>query len=389
MLKKGRKAMKNNENIVVIQTKEKDVKRKILAVIEKDIGLRILLQEEPFCMKACLDNDIVVNIIKMLIMEGLLNLVTIQPYSKAKGQKIVPTITKEDTAKNSKEASKQIARQPAKKDACKKQTVKDRILLFMQQEGRVLSNAEIIATVGDNINLQNLYHTLRILCEQGKIEKVGRGYWIAKAEGTIKQGEEEQEGQETKEKTVQTEISEEIRQQVLNFFQTTDWQMTKDEVVHKLNIEPEVVTPILDVLVQNKKLQKEGDNYKIYQSPFGIFEDEEYKVLLDYIMERDHFLVMAVESKFPQEVDKLPTLLNAIGSKYLKEQKDQEGCYNVYLKGRILYYVLTHNNFVKLEDIRYAFPSESSQNIANAINASIHNKQMRRKGKCVFEVLQM
>lgn len=389
MLKKGRKTMKNNENIVVIQTKEKDVKRKILAVIEKDTGLSILLHEEPFCMKACLDNDIVVNIIKMLIMEGLLNLVTIQPYSKAKGQKIVPTITKEDTAKNSKEASKQIVRQPAKKDACKKQTIKDRILLFMQQEGRVLSNAEIKATVGDNIKLQNLYHNLKILYEQGKIEKVGRGYWKVRAEGTIKQGTEEQEGQETKEKTVQTEISEEIRQQVLNFFQTTDWQMTKDEVVHKLNIEPEVVTPILDALVQNKKLQKEGDNYKIYKSPFGIFENQEYRILLDYIMGQSHFLEGYLKSKFPQEYYKLENLLKQMEPKYIKEHKDSKGSYDVYLKGRVLYYVLTHHNNVSLADIRHAFSTISNQEISNAINIAMRAKELKRDETGSFMVLKM
>lgn len=381
--------MKNDNNTVVLETKEEKAKRKILEVIEECTELTILLHEEPLRMIVSLDNDIMINIIKMLIMESLFNAVTIQPYSKVKGQQIAPETTKkqqsaeasmqepmkentkEDTSKPSAEVSKEVSTQPAMKKTNKRQTTKDRTLLFMQQEARVLSNAEIHAAVGSNISPQGTSHNLALLCKQGKIEKVGRGYWKAKGvEG----------GAPTAAKGNKQENSQITEQQVLDLFTTTGWQMTQEEVAKKLNAKPEAVVKVLNILVGNKKLQKEGEVYKIHKSPFGIFEDETYRVLLDYIMEQNHFVEAVIKNKFPQEAHKLEELLKQIGQKYIKEEQNAKGSYNVYLKGRILYYVMKHPN-ANLGDIRHAFPITSNQEISNAINIALRNKELKRDAK--------
>ncbi len=387
--------MKNDNNVVVLETKEEKAKRKILEVIEECTELTILLPDEPLRMIVSLDNDIMTNIIKMLIMEDLLSAVTIQPYSKAKSQQIAPEITKkqqsaetstqepmkentkEDTSKHSAEVSKEFSTQLAMKKTDKKQTIKDRILLFMQQEKRVLSNTEISVAIGNNISPQNLSYSLMLLCKQGKIEKVSRGYWKVKEE-TIKQDKKVKQGeQETKEQATKQENSQITEQQVLDLFTTTGWQMTQDEVAKKLKAKPKAVVEILNILVGSKKLQKEGEVYKIYQSPFGIFEDEKYRVLLDYIMEQNYFIEGSVRSKFPQEAHKLEELLKQMGQRYIKEEQNAKESYTVYLKGRILYYVMKHPN-ADLGDIRHAFPAISNQEMSNVINIALRNKELQR-----------
>lgn len=420
--------MKNDSNTVVLETKEEKAKRKILKVIEECTELTILLPEEPLRMIVSLDNDIMINIIKMLILEGLFHAVTIQPYSKVKDQQVASETTqkqqsvetstqepmkentKEDTSKPSAEVSKEVSTQPAMKKTNKRQTTKDRALLFMQQEARVLSNAEIYAAVGSNISPSDLSHNLTLLCKQGKIEKVARGYWKVKGvegeaptatkeskqekdtstekprkeevkpEKTTQDEIIEQGGKETKEQATKQENSQITEQQVLNLFTTTGWQMTQEEVAKKLNAKPEVVVKVLNILVGNKKLQKEGEVYKIHKSPFGIFEDKTYRVLLDYIMEQNHFVEAVIKNKFPQEAHKLEELLKQMGQKYIKEEQNAKGSYNVYLKGRILYYVMKHPN-TDLGDIRHAFPTISNQEISNAINIALRNKELKRDAK--------
>lgn len=415
--------MENNENMVVMQAKEEKAIRKILQVIEECTGITILLAKEPFRMIVSLDNDIMMNIIKMLIMENLLNAVSIQPYHELEGQQIVPEVSKEEQAqetitqkpikKETQESNQESSKKPDLKEEARlpatqktkeeKKTAKERILLFMQQEARVLTNAEINENIG-KMRSDYLNECLMLLCKQGKVEKVARGKWKAKGveevSVTTKEGEQSQKNnekevkkakkkseetkkqdeeveKETKEKNVKKENHEVTEQDVLNIFQAKGWQMTQEEVVKKLKAKPDTVVKILDTLVESKKLQKEGENYKIYKSPFGIFEEKTYSVLLDYIMGQSHFIEGGIKNKFPQEAHKLEELLKQMGQKYIQEQQNAKGSYNVYLKGRILYYVMKHPN-ADLGDIRHAFPTISSQEISNSINIALRNKELQR-----------
>lgn len=164
--------------------------------------------------------------------------------------------------------------------------------------------------------------------------------------------------------------------------------MTKEEIAEKINSNPEDVEDILNELIKKEKIIKQEENYKVFESPFGIFAQKEYQVLLDYIMANGRFSKGKIKSKFPEEFSKLPKLLECMGDKYVKQEKDAIDHYVVHTKGRILYFVMKNEN-VTFPVIKKNFPLISSQEISNSINIAIRNKELEKSKIGTFKVLQM
>ncbi len=79
--------MEKNENIVMIQTENKQIQRKILEFVSGKIGITettVVTTLEPFCIKGSINNESIIAIIKLIILEGWLDIVAIKPIDTPK-----------------------------------------------------------------------------------------------------------------------------------------------------------------------------------------------------------------------------------------------------------------------------------------------------------------
>lgn len=362
--------MKNNVNMVKIVTNDESVMRK-LAEITK----------EPYVVTVSLEKPEVMDLFKSLIMEERLETIHMFPIKETE-DKEVKEDTKEEPAK------------PIQKKDKKEGTVKERLYDLIQEKGEV-KNSEIIAELGIDANLVSRY--LKQLAAEGKIEKIKVGHWRKKeakdgevnsnaGDGNDEKSEKKKEGESPPEK--KDENYEVLRQKVLALFQK-GWKLTEDEIVEKLNIAKEDLNKILKELICERLIVKEDETYKIYTNPFGVFEDENFQILLDFIMGRNYFFESQVIHRFPKEYKKLDELMERMGKNYLRrDMASPEKKYDVILKGRILYFFLKNprETLVKFEK---KYQNVSKKDIVNAIEAAIKNGELKKLNGNQYETIKM
>lgn len=166
------------------------------------------------------------------------------------------------------------------------------------------------------------------------------------------------------------------------------WIMSEEEIAVKTHMETKELSTVLKKMREDKKVKKVEGGYQKQEDPFGVFNQSEYKILLDFIMSKSRFSIGQIESKYPEEVSKLDVLIEKLTSKYIREMKDSPGTYQVHVKGRVLYFIMNHENTV-FATIKMNMPLLSQQEISDAINMAIRAGEVVRSKEGGHKVIRM
>ena len=166
------------------------------------------------------------------------------------------------------------------------------------------------------------------------------------------------------------------------------WIMSEEEIAVKTQIESEELSTVLKKMREDKKVKKVEGGYQKQEDPFGVFNQSEYKILLDFIMSKSRFSIGQIESKYPEEISKLALLIEKLSAKYIREMKDSPGTYQVHTKGRVLYFIMNHENTV-FHTIKMNMPLLSQQEISDAINMAIRAGEVVRSKEGGHKVIRM
>lgn len=317
-----------DNNVVVIKTKDDSAKQIISKVISQKTGISILFRKDELELKASIYDDTITEIIRKIIINGMLDKVTIIPenveYKRTENR---VSVVKQQEKVPQPETIKKPKRQ-------KTSAIEEQILLFIDSKGQV-TNADIIKEF--NLRADRTNKALTKLFKIGKLEKLARGKWkMNKASDHV----------------------------------NTD--TSKNDVEkQKINIQ---------------ETKKEEDEVK--DSPYGVFNKKKYENLLNYIMNRSQFTMTQIQEKFPEESEKIEELIGIIKEKYLSDRIGVPEGYKVNIRGRVLYYVLKHPN-TSFTMIKMNMKLVSSQEISNAINIAIRNKELESVNKESYRVIKM
>lgn len=450
--------MNGNDNVVIYTQNEK-AKRSILKFILDYLGITVTLTEESIEIHGAISNDIINNIIKKVIIEQQMEVVTIKPENNQEktieqGVQSERKVEKyEETAEKAQPPNNEQRKTQENVTINKKQkgpTLKEIVYNFICEKQQV-TNAQIIENC--QIGCQYTSRILNILSDEGKIEKVERGKWrLKKEEGeekleenTIKSSESTKEKAEIKvrednpfeslndsEKQIYNFIKErknvgfiEIvekfkleRSKVANILQklkrrdlvahgshgywitvktkeekvldllANGWRMSEEEISIKTGIDIKEVTTIIKKLLKEEKIKPIEEDYRIREDLFGVFKQEKYKVLLDYIMSISRFSIGRIRCKYPEEFHKLDELIQQLTPKYICEEKDSPGAYTVYKKGIVLYYIMNHKN-VTFSAIKANLNMLSSREILNVIDIAIKEGKLEKNANGGYKIIKM
>lgn len=496
--------MNGNDN-VVIYTEEKEAMRSILEFLLSCLGIQVILTENSIEIHGAFSNERIMDIIKKVIMEERIQVVTMKPEntraedncdntkipeekedvlyeipadegkkvevaevltetledvcrevgpaevlteaSENEGKKVEAEEVLPDTSDDESE-KEEVRKVPAEKvEKRKKATLADQIYSYLCENGEV-TNAEIVKQF--EVTDAFTSTTLSKLFKEGKIDKVGRGKWRLKGtkesdvvtketrkveESKVKRNRDKDfDALDDIEKKVFYYIREkevvkfgEIREKfvldssktncilqrlqrrnliVKNIYRRGDWKivktreeeilevlgngwiMSEEEIAVKTYMESKEVSMVLKKMREDKMVKKVEGGYQKQEDLFGFFNQTEYKVLLDYIMSKSRFSIGQIESKYPEEISKLNVLIEKLTVKYIREMKDSPGTYQVHTKGRVLYFIMNHENTV-FTTIKMNMPLVSQQEISDAINMAIRAGEVVRSKEGGHKVIRM
>lgn len=369
--------MNDNDN-VVIYTKDKEAQKSIISFLLSSIeSIKVAITDESIEVYGPFSDSTIDKIIKKVIMEEQMEVVTMSPKKEKESnekQEVQEEKIKEEIQEKSQEGV--IEEQ-------EKSEVKTKIYNFICEQQEI-TNAQVIEVFKVKPAFTSV--TLKKLCDEGKIEKAGRGRWKLKDTEELKEPENTKVVVEDSLQTKQNATGGQ-EQEVLKLL-SNGRQMTEDEISNKTGYPLEEVSNILKKLLKSQEIKKVGNEYKMKEDSFGIFKQDKYKVLLDYIMSASRFSIDKIRKKYPEEVGKLPELIEKLIPMYISEEKDTPESYSVHVKGRILYFIMGKPNST-FDIIKLKFNLISTQDISTALNVAVREGKMERTLSGGYKTIRM
>lgn len=343
-----------------IETNNSEAKRKILEYLFSIQNVECtILEDGTLKLIATAGNSVIKDTIAVVVMENLIGNVRMTPVTSNQNTEEPVKETENKTEEKSAEKPEQELENELKKGSRKRRKVSDslyaKITEFMRGKEKV-TKKEICKELGIESNKAGVYLTK--LKKRGEIENISKGIW------KLKDTEED----------------------ILKLF-NKGWKLTKEEIEGRLKLPEEMILPLLEKMEKESKIEKVGeDEYIKKKNKFGIFDDDSYSKLLEYIMNREKFREDVLKAKFPDDAEKIPKLIENLLGRYIGEIKNEtEKNYKVYLKGRILYY-LKNNPGETFAGIKTKFNALSNQDISNAINIAVQTEELKKDGSLYYVV---
>ncbi len=118
---------------------------------------------------------------------------------------------------------------------------------------------------------------------------------------------------------------------------------------------------------------EDGTISKIQRS--NIFQKEEYKDILHYIMKQEYISKAFLKYKFPTQAEEIIEALEK--EKYLRFLPG-ENRYKVLIFGKVLYFINENPNAKKM-DIQRAFPKKDHTEVSRVIDTHLKAKRILNK----------
>ena len=168
------------------------------------------------------------------------------------------------------------------------------------------------------------------------------------------------------------------------------WIMSKEEIVEITQAREADVECIIEELLKKQRIAKVGeDEYKKVESLLNIFEDDDYKAILDLIMLNQKFSARRLRQMLPKEESKINEVLKQLNNKYIQLLPDRLGEeYKVYLRGRILYFILQNGEVSKTELYKH-FSDEEDASIERMIKFAQNKQELEVTKNGNYKVLKM
>lgn len=353
------------EGFVKISTKDIEVIRTIIQVIQNYVGAKLIIPKDYFEIKKDINNSLINRIITELVLNNQIDKVNIELISKKSNQlettvqvenKKQKTSTNEDVKNVKSNTTLKPMRSENQKKICE-----------YLQDGKERKNSELVKAL--NIKADILAQSLKALEKKGIVSKVSRGIW--------------QLNSNQEEKAIQYDNKIQYDKEIIAYL-SRGWKMTVTEFSKKLNIEYSTVKKILEDLEKEGVLERIGQNYEIARTK--IFDNEYFHPIIDYIMTRENFNKRRLKALYPDNELIIEYIINQLNGKHIRNNPDTD-FYVVINKSRILYCIKNHKISNNAQIKKYVEPIDA-RTINEIVKLAITKKEIELSRNGYYTLLK-
>ena len=238
----------------------------------------------------------------------------------------------------------------------KQEKTREQILAFIKEKG-IVKTAEIVEIV--SVSYPTMCQVLAQLQQEGEVFKIQKGKWRYKNISILSVSQKQEMSKEAE----------------VNKILSKGWRVSVDELAQLCSISPKSVQEIVDKLFKEEVIERHEDGTISQIQKSNIFQKEEYKEILHYIMKQEYISKAILEYKFPTQAEEIIEMLEQ--EKWLRFLPG-ENRYKVLIFGKVLYFINENPN-VKKMDIQRAFPRKDYAEVSRVIDAHLKAKRILNK----------